>query len=49
MLQKAEDSSQLQKLQEELIEQKYAIVDRQSRFFVPTKETYTKINDPRSK
>ena len=49
LLEKANVTSKLKSYQDELIEAKCEIISRKSKYFVPSKETYSRANDPRAK
>jgi hypothetical protein len=49
LLEKANTASRLKAYQDELVEAKFEIIDRRNKYFVPSKETYSKVNDPRAK
>lgn len=49
LLEKANAASKLKSYEDELIEAKYEIIAKKSKYFVPSKETYSRANDPRAK
>ncbi len=49
LLEKANVTSKLKTYQDELIDAKYDIISRKSKYFVPSKEIYSRANDPRAK
>lgn len=48
-LEKAAEANKLVACQDELVEVKYQILEKKMKYFVPSKETYSKANDLRSK
>ncbi len=49
LLEKASVINKLKSYEDELIEAKYEAIARKSKYFVPSKETYSRANDPRAK
>ena len=49
LLEKANAANKLKSYEDELIEAKYEIIAKKSKYFVPSKETYSRANDPRAK
>jgi hypothetical protein len=48
-MEKANAANKLKSYEDELTEAKYEIIAKKSKYFVPSKETYSRANDPRAK
>jgi hypothetical protein len=49
LFEKANELKALKTYQDELVEARYEIIEKKNKYFVPSKETYSKVNDPRAK